>query len=145
MSGAAGGEQVLPVVEHHRLEDMVGGWFVGAFSPAALRTDAAEVSVKRYSAGDTEDSHEHRIATEVTLLLHGRALMCGREVVAGDILVLPPGTPTAFAALEDCTTVVVKTPSVLGDKHSAPDPFGTLEGAGSAPSTAPTATTGAPS
>lgn len=118
--------RAAPVVTHHRLEDMVGGWFVGAFSPAALHTDAAEVSVKHYRAGDVEDSHEHRIATEVTLLLHGRALMCGREVVAGDILTLPPGTPTAFAALEDCTTVVVKTPSVLGDKHVAPDPFHTL-------------------
>ncbi len=118
-----------PAVEHHRLEDMVGGWFVGAFSPAALRTDAAEVAVKTYPAGTVEDSHEHRVATEVTLLLHGRAVMCGREVVAGDVLVLPPGTATAFVALEDCTTVVVKTPSVLGDKHDAPDPHRTLEAA----------------
>lgn len=119
--------QARPVVEHHRLEDMVGGWFVGAFSPAALRTEAAEVAVKTYPAGSVEDSHEHRIATEVTLLLHGRALMCGRELVAGDVLVLPPGTATAFVALEDSTTVVVKTPSVLGDKHAADDPHHTLE------------------
>lgn len=124
-------------VAHHRLEDMVGGWFVGAFAPSALRTDAAEVAVKTYAAGTVEDSHEHRIATEVTLLLHGRALMCGRELVAGDVLVLPPGTATAFAALEDCTTVVVKTPSVLGDKHSADDPHRTLERLQDALPTAP--------
>ena len=101
----------------YRLDDMVGGWFVGAFSPAVLHSDAAEVAVKHYSAGAVEAAHEHRIATEVTLLLTGRAKMCGREIVAGDILVLPPGTVTGFEALEDCTTVVVKTPSVLGDKY----------------------------
>ena len=100
-----------------RLDDMVGGWFVGAFTPTALHSDAAEVAVKHYAAGTVEAAHEHRIATEVTLLLSGRARMCDREVVAGDILVLPPGTVTGFEALEDCTTVVVKTPSVLGDKY----------------------------
>ncbi len=102
---------------NHRLEDMVGGWFVGSFTPAALHCDAAEVAVKHYPAGSIEAPHEHRIATEVTLLLTGRARMCERELVAGDILVLPPGTVTGFEALEDCTTVVVKTPSVLGDKY----------------------------
>lgn len=101
----------------YRLEDMVGGWFVGAFTPAALPCDSAEVAVKHYVAGFVEGAHEHRIATEVTLLLTGRARMCGREIVAGDILVLPPGTISGFQALEDCTTVVVKTPSVLGDKY----------------------------
>jgi len=110
----------VTLVTQHRLDEMVGGWFVGAFTPVALHCEAAEVAVKHYAAGDVEDSHEHRIATEVTVLVSGRAKMCGRDLVAGDVLVLEPGTATGFLALTDCTTVAVKTPSVLGDKHAAP-------------------------
>lgn len=110
----------LPAPSSYRLQDMTRGWFVGDFSPAALRCAGAEVAVQRFAAGEVEAPHEHRIATEVTLLLEGTARMCGRTLTAGEILVLPPGTVTGFEALTDCTTVVVKTPSVLGDKHPAP-------------------------
>ena len=103
----------------HRLEDMVGGWFVGAFEPTLLQSDDVEVAVKRYPAGATEAAHVHLLAVELTLILDGRARMAGRELVAGDILVLPAGTPTSFEALEACTTVVVKSPSVPGDKYPA--------------------------
>lgn len=108
-------------VRSFRLEDMVGGWFVGAFSPTALRCEAAEFGVKHYRAGDVEAAHYHRLGTEVTLILDGRARMCGREVRSGDILVLEPGIVTGFHAITDVTTVVVKTPSVPGDKYLAPD------------------------
>ena len=104
-------------VRWYRLEDMVGGWFVGAFSPSAMHSADAEVAVQRFAAGQVEAVHEHRVATEVTLILQGRARMCGRELVMGDIAVLPPGTATGFHALEDTTTVAVKTPSVPGDKY----------------------------
>ena len=30
----------------HRLEDMIGGWFVGNFSPTAYTTNDVEVSYK---------------------------------------------------------------------------------------------------
>jgi hypothetical protein len=36
------------------LSAMTGGWFVGAFAPAALHTDVCEVACKRYRAGATE-------------------------------------------------------------------------------------------
>ncbi len=116
------GEDAAPEVTAYQLTDMVGGWFVGDFTPAALRCEAAEVAVKHYKAGDAEDSHEHRVATEVTLIVSGSARMCGRTLVAGDILVLPPGTATGFVAVEDTTTVAVKTPSVIGDRYLVADP-----------------------
>ncbi|HEU5006859.1 MAG TPA: hypothetical protein VFT67_07805 [Jatrophihabitantaceae bacterium] len=109
------------MTQTYRLDDMVGGWFVGAFEPAALHCDAAEFGVKRYRAGDVEAAHYHREGTEVTLILDGRARMCGREVSSGDILVLEPGTVTGFRAITDVTTVVVKTPSVPGDKYLVSD------------------------
>jgi quercetin dioxygenase-like cupin family protein len=104
-------------VTQAHLDDMVRGWFVGDFEPSVIRMPEAEVAVQRFRAGDIEAEHHHRAAVEVTVIVSGRAIMCGREVTAGDILVLPPGTATSFQALEDTVTAVVKTPSVLGDKY----------------------------
>jgi quercetin dioxygenase-like cupin family protein len=104
-------------VTQAHLDDMVRGWFVGDFEPSVIRMPEAEVAVQRFRAGDIEAEHHHRAAVEVTVIVSGRAIMCGREVTAGDILVLPPGTATSFQALEDTVTAVVKTPSVIGDKY----------------------------
>jgi len=100
-----------------KLDDMTKGWFVGDFSPAALRTDAAEVAVKRYTGGTKEPRHLHKVAPEVTLILEGSARMNGSVHSAGDIVVIAPGEATDFEALTDVTTVVVKLPSVAGDKY----------------------------
>jgi hypothetical protein len=99
------------------LNDMVGGWIVGNFEPTCLKTTACEVACKHYEAGAAEAAHVHRIATEITLVATGRVSMNGRTFHAGDIIVLQPGEATDFRALEQTTTVVVKMPSVLGDKY----------------------------
>jgi hypothetical protein len=104
-------------VIHHRLSDMVGGWLVGDFAPACIRTAACEVACKHYDAGAHENAHVHRIATEVTVIASGRVTMNGRTLTAGDIVVVEPGEATDFTALEPTTTVVVKLPSVIGDKY----------------------------
>lgn len=104
-----------------RLDRMTGGWFIGAFSPTLVRTDAFEVAVKHYRSGDREALHEHRLATEVTLVVAGEVHMAGRTLKAGDIVLLEPGEATAFVALAESTTVCVKFPSVPGDKHVRDD------------------------
>lgn len=106
-------------MKHLRLEDMVKGWFVGSFSPTAVHTDACEVAVKHYKAGDSESAHFHKRATEVTLIISGRVRMVGREWCPGDIVVLEPGTVTDFEALTDAINVVVKTPGAVDDKFLA--------------------------
>jgi mannose-6-phosphate isomerase-like protein (cupin superfamily) len=98
-------------------QDMFKGWFVGDFSPTMLGTDACEVAVKTYKAGEKEDLHHHKVATEVTLILSGRVRMCGKEWGAGDIVVLDPGDATDFEALTDAVNVVVKTPGARNDKY----------------------------
>ena len=45
--------------------------------------------------------------------------MCGQQFASGDIVKLPPGEATGFKAITDVTTVVVKLPSVIGDKYAA--------------------------
>jgi quercetin dioxygenase-like cupin family protein len=99
------------------LQDMVGGWIVGNFEPTCLKSTACEVACKHYDAGAVEAAHVHRIATELTLIAAGRVTMNGCTYGAGDIIVLEPGEATDFRAIEKTTTVVVKMPSVMGDKY----------------------------
>lgn len=107
-------------MKHHRLDDMIKGWFVGDFLPVAFRTSGVEVGVKSYSAGDREDKHYHKIATELTLIVSGEVGMFGRTWSAGDIITIEPNEATAFEALTDTVTVVVKLPSVAEDKYLSP-------------------------
>jgi quercetin dioxygenase-like cupin family protein len=104
-------------MNHFKLEDMIKGWFVGGFSPSALKTEAVEVAVKEYKAGDHEGAHYHKIATEITVIVSGRVKMMGKEWGPGDIIVVEPGEATDFEALTDATNVVVKLPGALNDKY----------------------------
>jgi hypothetical protein len=101
------------------LSAMVGGWFMGDFAPTAYRTSAAEVACKHYRAGDIDQCHVHRIATELTLVVSGKVELNGVVLLPGQIAEIAPGEPAAFRALEDSITVVVKTPSVMNDKYPA--------------------------
>jgi quercetin dioxygenase-like cupin family protein len=105
----------------HRLEQMTRGWFVGDFAPTLYRTGAVEVGIKHYAAGDREARHLHRIATELTAVVAGRVAMDGRELQAGDIVVLEPGEASDFVALTDATVVAVKLPGAPDDKYLAED------------------------
>lgn len=106
-------------MKHHRLDDMVKGWFVGNFSPVAFRSQDSEVAIKYYTAGDKEATHYHKRATEVTVIVSGIARMLGREWSDGDIITIEPFEATSFEALTDVTTVVVKYPSAPNDKYMA--------------------------
>ncbi|WKW30682.1 hypothetical protein KIH13_17500 [Pseudomonas viridiflava] len=100
-----------------RLNDMVRGWFVGGFTPSAYSTEACEVGVKCYKAGEKESSHKHLIATEITVVLRGIIRMGAHRWRTGDIIILAPGEITDFEAITNCSTVVVKVPGALGDKY----------------------------
>ena len=72
------------------LDDMFRGWFVGDC---------------------------HKVATEITVIVSGTACMNGKEYAEGTILRMEPGEYAQFSAVTDVTTVVVKFPSVPGDKY----------------------------
>jgi mannose-6-phosphate isomerase-like protein (cupin superfamily) len=103
----------------HRLDDMVRGWFVGDFEPTVERSSEVEVAVKSYAAGDAEERHVHKVATEVTAVVSGSVRMDGTDLHAGDIVRIPPGRPSDFLALTDAVVVAVKLPAVAGDKYPA--------------------------
>jgi hypothetical protein len=100
-----------------RIEDMTKGWFVGAFEPSVMWTNACEVALKRHSAGYSDEAHYHEIAAEATVVVSGHARMMGRDCGAGDIIVVEPGETSNFLAVTDVVLVVVKIPSVHGDKY----------------------------
>lgn len=104
-------------MELHKLEDTIGGWFIGNFKPSLLETEDFEVAVKAYNSGDYEEEHYHNIATEYTLILDGDVIMKDKEYKSGDIIVIKPGESTDFRALTDVKTVVVKVPSAKNDKY----------------------------
>lgn len=101
----------------YRLDSMVKGWFVGAFEPTAFHTTDVEVGVKSYVAGDYDELHHHKVATEITVLLRGKAVMGGIEIAAGDVVLVPPNVAVDFKVIEDCDTVVVKLPGATNDKY----------------------------
>ena len=52
----------------HKLKDMFKGWIVGNFEPSLYKTDDVEVAVKNYKAGERDENHYHKIATEITII-----------------------------------------------------------------------------
>lgn len=98
------------------LNKFIGGWFIGNFEPSLFQTSDFEVAIKKYKAGDKEQSHTHKIATEYTAIASGSVKMNGVTYNENSIIQINPGEYTDFIAVTDCITVVVKIPSVKNDK-----------------------------
>lgn len=99
------------------LSKMTNGWFIGNFEPSLLKTNDVEVAVKHYKAGDYENAHYHKIATEFTVIIDGEVEMNGVRYRKDDIIVMEPGDATDFRAITDSTNVVVKFPGANNDKY----------------------------
>lgn len=100
-----------------RLDSMTKGWFVGNFEPSLYKTNNCEVAVKSYKAGEFEEKHCHKIATEITVVVKGKIRMFEREFREGEIVVAEPGDVTDFVAVSDSVNVVVKIPGENNDKY----------------------------
>lgn len=105
------------VVEIYNIKDFKGGWFIGNFEPSLIRTEGFEVGVNFHPSGSYWAPHYHKVATEITYLMSGRMEICGKTIEAGQLFVIPPLEPAAPIFLTDCHVVIVKTPSVPGDKY----------------------------
>ena len=99
-----------------KISDMVGGWFVGNFTPSIYFSSEFEACVKWYKKGETELSHYQKKAIEITVIISGIARMGDVIIEPGDIILLEPGEVCDFEALEDIILVAVKSPSLPSDK-----------------------------
>ena len=96
---------------------MTRGWFIGDFEPSLLKTKDFEVGILTHKKGEEWPKHYHKIATEYTVLISGSMTICGELIETGTIFILEPNEIADPVFHEDCTVVVVKTPSVVGDKY----------------------------
>jgi hypothetical protein len=99
------------------LEEFTKGWLVGDFEPALFKTKDIEVGIKYYKAGDKEEKHYHKVATEYSIILYGTVSMLNQTFKQGQIVTVLPDVENKFECLEDACIVVIKTPSVIGDKY----------------------------
>jgi hypothetical protein len=104
-------------LEKYKLGDMIKGWFIGNFEPSLYKTNDVEVGIKKYNAGDYENSHFHKIATEFTVIISGTVEMNGVQYFENEIIKIIPGVKTNFKAITDVVTVVVKLPGANNDKY----------------------------
>ena len=100
-----------------RIEDMKGGWYIGNFEPSIFRTSEFEVGHKIHPKGDKWDSHYHKEADEITFLIRGKMVIQGRELISGDIFMISKYEIADPIFLEECEVIIVKFPSVIGDKY----------------------------
>lgn len=98
------------------LKNYTNGWFVGDFDPTIQKTNNFEVAIKKYKKGDTEKSHYHKVAIEITVIVLGKVTMNNVVYHTDDIIFISPGESTDFVCLEDTITCVVKSPSIKQDK-----------------------------
>lgn len=104
-------------MKKYNLNQMVNGWFIGDFEPSILKSNLFEVGVKYYKAGTKELKHFHKVATELTVIVSGRVKVNNIYYVSGDIILIQPNEIAEFEAIEDTSTTVIKTPSILNDKY----------------------------
>ena len=104
-------------MEINRIENMKGGWFVGDFEPSSFKTDLFEVCYKFHEKGEKWDTHYHKIGTEINYLVKGKMIIQGKELNEGDIFILKPYEIANPEFIEDCTVLIIKTPSVADDKY----------------------------
>lgn len=100
-----------------KLQNFVKGWIVGDFAPNIIKTKDFEVGVKKYQKGDKEQTHFHKLAEEITVVVGGVFRMGDMILKTDDIIKLEREEVVDFECIEDGTTVIIKTPSVIGDKY----------------------------
>jgi len=100
----------------YKIDDMTRGWFIGDFEPSVLRTKDFEVGVLTHKKGEYWAPHYHEFSDEYNLLIKGKMIIQKKELNEGDIFIIEKNEVADPDFLEDCTVLVIKTPSVPGDK-----------------------------
>jgi hypothetical protein len=100
-----------------KMENMIKGWFVGDFEPTAYKTKDFEVCYKIHEKNEKWPVHYHKIATEINYLIRGTMTINNKFLKTGDVFVLLPEEIADPTFHERCELIVIKTPSVIGDKY----------------------------
>jgi quercetin dioxygenase-like cupin family protein len=104
-------------METYRLSDFKNGWVVGDFLPTIFKSKDMEVSVQSFSAGAPTRDHYHAKAIEINIVISGAMRVNEQNFSDGDIFVLNPYEISSSEFFKDTTIVIIKAPSVTGDKY----------------------------
>lgn len=99
------------------IEKMKRGWMIGDFEPSILRTKDFEVGILTHKKGEFWAAHFHKESEEYNLLLDGKMKINGVLIEPGTIFILEKNEIAKPEFLEDCRVLVVKVPSLPGDKY----------------------------
>lgn len=106
-------------MEKTDLSGYTKGWFIGDFEPSLFQTKDFEVAIKEYEKGVIEDAHYHKEAVEFTVVLDGKVKMNDTILTRNEVMRVDKNDISKFECLEDARLLVIKTPSVKGDKYIA--------------------------
>ena len=99
------------------IQDMKRGWLIGDFEPSILRTKDFEVGILTHKKGEFWSAHLHKESEEYNLLLDGKMEINGVLIEPGTIFIIEKNEISRPEFLEDCRVLVVKVPSLPGDKY----------------------------
>lgn len=100
------------------LDEFTRGWFIGNFDPSIIKTDLFEIGLLTHKKGEYWAPHYHKEAIEYNLLLDGQMELNGVAINRHDIFIIERSEVASPIFLEDCRILVVKVPSIIGDKYN---------------------------
>lgn len=104
-------------MKKYKVKDFTRGWLIGDFEPCIMRTKDFEVGILLHKKGEDWPKHYHKIADEHNVLISGKMEINGTHFEAGDIFTIEKGEVSKPTFHEDCMILVIKVPSVIGDKY----------------------------
>ena len=104
-------------MKFYNIKDMTRGWFIGNFEPSVLKTEKFEVGILTHKKDEDWPKHFHKEAVEYNCLIEGKMLINDMLIEPGTIFVIEQNEVSKPKFIEDCKLVVIKTPSVIGDKY----------------------------
>ena len=99
------------------LKDMINGWVVGNFDPAAFKTENFEVGYHSYEKGAPTNHHYHKLSTEINVVIRGDIEINGKRFTDGDIFVLEPYMVSESKFYKNTELIVIRTNSNPTDKY----------------------------
>lgn len=99
------------------IKNYTNGWFIGAFSPTLKHTKDVEIAHHFYRKDFKAVPHTHKVATEYNYVVDGDLVVSGKRLGKGDIFVYEPNEVADVIFLEDTNLIIVKLPSLPGDKY----------------------------
>jgi mannose-6-phosphate isomerase-like protein (cupin superfamily) len=99
------------------ISDFKAGWFIGDFEPSLFRSPHFEVAHHFYAKGVKSTPHLHKLATEYNYIVNGSVKVLDKALGRGDVFIYEPSDVCDVEYLEDTDLLIIKSPSIPGDKY----------------------------